>query len=541
MRKGWFKWALIFVCLRFISGLPLTKPKTNASWLYSGDKMRPEFRKATRLAYLAGWQRMLLRWSVLGFVIGYYYLKWQHPEGLQRFGTAALVSVTLLLAFSAVFLAQWWRHTYRTVRPILRAVSGSAGLPPNPPNPGSRLRIPMNYRYSEHNVIRLNFDRDTFRGDEGQKKMVAQIMTARLPGEYIAEWHTDDSQPYVLFKTRPHPPARVSWEDIQEAVFSSAADTLIMGRDTSKEIVSISLDNEAPHIALSMGTGGGKSSTLRNIIVQLLIKGVERIDIVDPKRISLREFKGHPRVFIHTSIPAMVEAIDSFCVEIGRRYDVVEEHGDQDFKRRVLLIEEGNSFELMVNAWWAQVKKPSDPKVHPVFTSLNLALAQGRQAKMNIFSVFQRMSAKASGGGDARENYGVKILARFSANTWKILIGSSPVWRSSRHAGRAVIDSGDDPRWVQMVFLSDTQARELAFTEEMTRTEPIVMEVVGKRFSLAEIARMEIVPMSYDSLRAAKSRDKDFPTGHRGKYTRKEIVLWYNARPSTTETVAVQA
>src|SRR3954469_20117313 len=62
MFKGRLKWVVVVIVFRFIFGFTLGPAKTNATWLYSGDKMQPKYRKATRRAYLAGWQRVVGLW-----------------------------------------------------------------------------------------------------------------------------------------------------------------------------------------------------------------------------------------------------------------------------------------------------------------------------------------------------------------------------------------------------------------------------------------------------------------------------------------------
>ena len=204
---------------------------------------------------------------------------------------------------------------------------------------------------------------------------------------------------------------------------------------------------------------------------QLIRNGVEWIGVIDPKRgVSQAWAKNIPQVHIFKTANEQIDAIHDFRRLMEARYmDLELDETKSDFPRRVMIIEEQNSWiNYMVNFWneYRSELEPSErgkiPRQNPAIADLNFILSQGRQARMNIISVFQRMSAKAAGGGDARENYGCKILSRFSPQSWKLLIGTSPVPRSSKIPGRAKLVIGDTDRWIQMGFITESEAREYA-------------------------------------------------------------------------------
>jgi hypothetical protein len=67
------------------------------------------------------------------------------------------------------------------------------------------------------------------------------------------------------------------------------------------------------------------------------------------------------------------------------------------------------------------------------------------------------------GGSASRDNFAAKILVRYSANVWRMLVGTTPIPRAPKHAGRGHVVIGDEDRVVQLVNMSADEAREFAF------------------------------------------------------------------------------
>jgi hypothetical protein len=299
---------------------------------------------------------------------------------------------------------------------------------------------------------------------------------------------------------------------------------------THNRVCSINLDSEAPHVALSMGTGGGKSSLLRLIIIQLIRSGCERIDILDIKRASHVWAKGIPGVYIHTTMQAMIDATSAFKSEMEHRYDLLENGHAGDFPRRALIVEEQNSLMAFARQYWADFRnelpasdRNSVPKQCPLISDIGFALFMGRQSLMNCISVFQRMSANAAGGGDMRSQYGCKILARFDSQSWKSLVGTTPIPRSSRLPGRARFVLGDDIHEIQMSFIDDDDARAYALAHARVdqASDPLTLvsaDGAGSDdippMSLREMVDAGLIPVRYSAATRARTRaGEKFPEG----------------------------
>src|SRR5690242_14976397 len=98
----------------------------------------------------------------------------------------------------------------------------------------------------------------------------------------------------------------------------------------------------------------------------------------------------------------------------------------------------------------------------PAITAIADILQMGRAAKVNLVGVAQMLTARAIGGPEARENFGVRCLARYTANAWKMLVPEAAMPRASRTLGRWQLVVGGHAIEVQVGYLTAAQARTLA-------------------------------------------------------------------------------
>ncbi|MGW4808067.1 FtsK/SpoIIIE domain-containing protein [Kitasatospora sp. NPDC004272] len=295
---------------------------------------------------------------------------------------------------------------------------------------------------------------------DGEQLRVTNLVNRRIPGEWEASWNHQSFK--VEFKHPPRPPQKVLFSEVKDLIDALPASQVLIGLGTRNEKIVIDFDDETPHVGLSIGTGGGKSATLRNIIVQQIRKGAEKVVIIDPKLISQDCLDGIPEVEIYTEIGEQWEAIAKFAMEMERRYQIKKADKSATFPRWFLIMEEQNDFAEESYQTWMDVKEKGDPARPPVFSQVAKTLFKGRQANMNVISVYQRLTARAAGGTELRDQYGAKILARFSPQAWNSLVATTPRPKSSRHNGRAIVVIGGSERTCQMVFVGEDEAREYA-------------------------------------------------------------------------------
>lgn len=416
-------------------------------WVY------PRTRRLAYLRLIPRWVRTAVKLTALAVVIG-----WNMSPVLT-------ILAALLVGGAGAYVARRTRdrrrHFRNLVVPLWITVAGMLRVPEGE-SIREWLRVP--YRLEADNArVTLRVPRD-FRGTDMERHEITALMERRLPGEWEAEWDWGAFQ--LILKHPPAPPRYVSYADVVADLLKSPEARPLVGLGTRNDPIRGDFDQEAPHWALSMGTGAGKSTFLRVVISQIArstgTKAVEQIDICDPKRISLNCFRGVPGVNIHKTADAWVREIQNFRVEMERRYEILDDDEKAEFPRRFLVIEEMNSFTRLIQEWWNAIREKSDPRTPPVMNDLSFILNQGRQAKMHVISVFQQMNARAAGGSEARDQYGMKVLARFSPAAWNMLVGTYPRPKSSRHPGRAIVMVGDDQRTIQMVYMTPEEAREWA-------------------------------------------------------------------------------
>ncbi|MFF9908774.1 hypothetical protein ACF1HU_35840 [Streptomyces olivaceus] len=433
-------------------GIPAEPPRwLPYRWVY------PRVRRFAWFRVVPRWVRSTALWGLAALVVG-----WNTNPVLT-------VVVVVVTASAGGFLAHHTRDRRRHFRDLVVPLWMTvANLLDVPKGESIRQWLTVPYRLDADSAkVVLRVPRD-FRGSDMQRHEITALMERRLPGEWESTW--DWGRFCVTLKHPPAPPAFVSYADVVDALRKVKDGRPLVGLGTRADVVHGDFDQEAPHWALSMGTGAGKSTFLRLTIAQLArftaYEGkpgpVERIDIMDPKRISQNCFRGVPGVYIHKTAESWVRTVQEFRAEMERRYETLDEDDKAVFPRRFLFIEEMNSFTRLIKEWWDSVREKSDPRTPPVVNDISFILNQGRQARMHVVSVFQQMNARAAGGSEARDQYGMKLLARFSPAAWNMLVGTYPRPKSSRHAGRAIVMVGDDQRIIQMPFITAKEARKFA-------------------------------------------------------------------------------
>lgn len=545
---------------RFVSGAHMDgKRRTNATFRYRATRDLTDHGRAGKWSHRAGWERAGIRISAtaLTLAILYGYLTARTITVDTLAGAGAVLAV-LGIVRARIMWANFGHHR-RVVRPLYQTITQIANMGVHPAhvqaanaNHRRYLTVPRNYR-DDKTRIRYVVPQ-TWEAEPAQVRRINALMSRRLGGDWDTIPHLNEYPAYLEFIPSPAPPKSVTFKDIIRQIEQTKDSEIVLGIGTHSHLATIDLDSEAPHVALSMGTGGGKSSLLRLIVIQLIRKGCERIDIVDPKRVSHNWAKGIPGVFIHRTMAEQMAAIAHFRKEMESRYEALTEDDTLIFPRWALLIEEQNSFTEYAKTYWEDYRqeltsqeRAMTPKRNPVIGDIAFILFQGRQARQNVISVFQRMSASASGGGDMRENYGAKILARYSAQTWKMLVGTTPVPRSSRINGRGRYALGDEDHEVQFAFINEADAKGYALQFAQARTEPafnalrdVPADGAGADepvtpMTLREMCDAGMIPVKYGAAKRARSRAGDtYPKGKGSPvgtvYDPREVSAWHDQR-----------
>ncbi|MDX3131409.1 pRL2-11 [Streptomyces europaeiscabiei] len=487
--------SLMFGIGRFLAGRPMDGVKrTDATFWRSGTRVLPKVEgRVSRSSYRAGWKRLTFRISTLTAIgAGGYQAGWVHQDAtvataqeiwadpdpaiavLEQTGIAAASTAAVSTA-AYLALTRKRRELMREwVIPLHEALALPLRLPEQT-DPRRYLHIPRNF--SEDDAVirvdvpgRLDFSKD----------LVADIITTKLALEGVTfSWHLAGRETYVTVKKTRKPPAKAAFKDpkVREIVAAAKESAPVIGIGSAGRIVTVDLDAESPHILVNASTGGGKSVTLRCIACQMLHHG-SFVFVLDTKRISHPWASGLPGVTYCRDIADIHDQLIALGMEGRQRTRVADELGiDADPKaigpRLLILLEEVNATMKQLARYWERCRESGDPKVSPAVDALNEVLYMGRQLRMHVLLVAQSATARALGGPEVREQFSTRILARYSVNAWRMLAPEvHPAPKSTKHHGRAQVVSGGSARETQVLFFTETEAREWATTGKKAADEP---------------------------------------------------------------------
>lgn len=227
-------------------------------------------------------------------------------------------------------------------------------------------------------------------------------------------------------------------------------------------IVSLSLDS--PHIACSAGSGAGKSVLAMLIAVQVLLKG-GRVLIIDMKG-SHRWALGLPGVTYCMEPADMHPALIGVANLADRRNkEAIIHPEDWDPGQRVFVIfEEMNATVGLLKSYWQKNREKGDPKFSPAIDAFRFLTYTGRSAKVNLFGVAQMLTANTTGGPESRESFGVRCLARYTTNAWKMLVPECAMPRKSKVLGRWQVAIAGEATETQVGYLRPSEIAELLAT-----------------------------------------------------------------------------
>ncbi|MFI2647588.1 helicase HerA domain-containing protein [Micromonospora fulviviridis] len=296
-----------------------------------------------------------------------------------------------------------------------------------------------------------------------QRQLVSSIIGSKIPvSDLVESWHQVGPRVTATWTVRRRPPARVGVDQVAEHLPRLAEWEFYIGQGAGDRPVTLSLRDDSPHIAVSAGTGAGKSVLAELVAVQVLARG-GRVVILDRKG-SHRWALGLAGVDYCTKPAQMHDALVRLAALADERNSLaLHAPEDWDCGPRVLVIaEELNATIGQLVNFWAEVREKGDPKRSPAVAGLADLLFMGRSAKVNVLAIAQMLTARAIGGPEARENFGIRCLARYTANNWKMLVPEAAMPRASRTLGRWQIVIGGQASEVQVAYLSAVEARQLA-------------------------------------------------------------------------------
>ena len=480
----------------------------------------------------------------------------------------ALAVVSLAVVHAAVRAA----HHLQWVRPLHRAVCAPAGWDEET-KPARYLVVPRNRAAGAEGVI-VAVAPD-FRYTDTKKAELVTIVKAKLALSDVAvTWVPDGRHGYVQFRPNEQMPTSAKFSDpaIRELVEKAKASAPLIGVSKGNKPVAVDLDVEAPHVLISAGTGGGKSTMIRTLAAQLMARGADSV-VLDYKRHSHGWLRGLPGVTYARDIEEIHNQLVRLAKEGHRRNRALDDIDAADAprpKRLVVVCEELNATMAMLKMHWRDIRESGDPVTSPAITALGQLLFMGRAVRIHVLAVAQLATAKDLGGPEMREQFAVRVLARYTGNAAKMLVPECNLPATSRHPGRAQVCIGGTATDTQVAFLSDDEARALVLGQRGDSVEdvadvacretpdsqgkqgvtvadgpePVALDGV-RPITLATASAdrgRAVVALSYDALRQAKRRDPEFPEpagkrGNAGVWRPADLQRWELNRPSAQPSV----
>jgi hypothetical protein len=512
------------IIYRYVSGRPLDgAPRTDATYLHPGTRVLTATGRASRWARLPGWKRQAVRLLAPPALASAVYGSIAAPGTAQACAAVVGGAAALRAVRSARARVRTRRFRRLYSRPLAQVVGPMAGIPDGTPpdrwltispelaglaprlaRPMSPAEIWVRERWAAHVAPVTGFLPDQMMRAQWwiqgrakpvtrrlewfrvaaeprparveirtpsyltaeQQAAIARAVSVKLPlGDMVQG--TDQVGPYATMTWTPRrrPPAGAGLADVLAHIDALVEDSYYLGPGVdgrAGRAVVISLADDSPHIAISAGTGAGKSVLAMLVAIQVLRRG-GNVLILDRKG-SHRWAIGLPGVtYCLTTADQHAALIGAASLADARNTEAFVQPEDWNPGPRTLIIcEELNGTIGSLRNYWLRERNSGDPVTSPAIAALGEILFMGRSAKVNVIGIAQMLTARAIGGPEARENFGIRCLARYSANAWKMLVPEAAMPRASRTRGRWQVVVGGEAREVQVAYLSNAQARALA-------------------------------------------------------------------------------
>jgi hypothetical protein len=255
-------------------------------------------------------------------------------------------------------------------------------------------------------------------------------------------------------------------------------DELLIGIGKNEEPIRASLGTDSPHIAISMGTGAGKSNVAGFILLQRLIRGDIGQSLDAKRRLSYpwllkdgdRNIVQLPNIAYAWTTVQLHDSMRWLSKELDRRGDVAFAGMDTRGKvhanvgaRLFSIAEELNLAVPRLKAHWSENREKGDPAKSPAFTGLGETAFAGRQVRMHLILVGQMLTAEATGSRDSsvKENCGIKLLARYGPKGWRIMAEDIPMPPPPTALGRVQVVTAGQAREAQVPEMDEVLARQM--------------------------------------------------------------------------------
>ena len=591
--RCWFLGQVFLVVLwRWLSGDSVTgEPVTTAGWVRRGEgKALTKTGHAHSWWYRPRWQRALHRQAVTVLFLAWCY------------GLLSAFWVTIWVTFAALCAsfaaAGWWawvlvtrRRRERTwLMPLHlaahqlaghpRAIAARSWITPELDSAGAVRSITL--------ALPAGWPADP----KDEQRLVAITAAKAAIEAPEPSWRKYGPSPQVIISHSEPPPGKFGYgngdlgELLAGAVDRARPDELVVGLGKPErgagrpKVVTASLATDSPHLAINMGTGGGKSNLAAFWLMQELHRGAVAM-VLDSKwwshawlyKDAEGEYAQLPNI-AYLSSPAQLHA---GMVWLGRELD----RRNQVAKRAVtasgtlrgnvgpriiILAEELNQAMPLIRQYWSDVRASDDPKRSPALNGLGAVAFAGRAVRMHLLLIGQMLTAEVTGSRDSsvKENVGITAMARYGPAGWATAVGKNvPMPPPPSVMGRIQLVTASGVRETQVPLGDLLMYRELATSGTVTpcpagmpgavraadvpdvpqlsaggpdvgivsETSPVLGPPDVQPVTLSEAVAQHVVSRSLHAIRKASQRDDGFParvgmSGLAALYDPRQLAEW---------------
>ncbi len=365
--------------------------------------------------------------------------------------------------------------------------------------------------------VRIHLFPGKITAEQDRKRFAVAVGSVLGMPDAKASWFPRGRQPFVELRPNLAPPPSVSFEQIRKHIIKAPVTAPFMGLAPGNHPVAIDLDNNSPHTLISGGSGTGKSVLLKNFLAQRMHLGVGCL-MLDYKRVSHRWMHNLPGCVYAWRLAEIHAALCAAGEELGRRLETVLpadndiEAEMQTFPTIDIVVEEINSTTKLLDAYWRTVLdgKGTSPAIVSLMTLVNM----GREYRMHVWIAAQRASASVFGnnGGDLRESFQTRLMAKWSVQTWKMLAGNAVYRRPVGGRGVWARVQDDEVEVVRVPFWTNGEARDWAMSGE-----PCPAEILpGGAYATGGQARIEAPDIGPQLVTLSESL-RHLPPDNRGR------------------------
>jgi hypothetical protein len=362
------------------------------------------------------------------------------------------------------------RRTWReeVVEPVAAAAAAVLDVAWRPGEAERWVEVPRNYMLPG-NPVEIMLPRGWAASEPRRKALVHAIAPRLGMLEHSEQWLLQGRAPRLLLSAPPAPPTIAHFATYREQVLQLTEQYRpVLGVVSSGELLQAEMVDDSPHIAVSAGSGAGKSMLLRAAIAQMLHWGWSVI-ILDWKSESHEWAKGLPGVTYVTDTEGIHDALVRIGEEVEIRKALPKEERASRPRVGVVCEEWNMTAALLADYWTARrgLAEPDEkrnmPTRSPALLGQQTLEFAGRSFGMFAVLIAQRMSNRVFNGNvDRRENYMIRIMARYTTQTWKMLLPHIKYMRKPKNLGGWVVAAGEEAAYMQAFLMTEEEARELA-------------------------------------------------------------------------------